>query len=435
MNPIRVVSSMPGSGKTTWVFQHIRERGDERWIFIAPYLKESGGWDSEKEIQHKGRIKEELPEMNFKNPSPSKTSGKKEDFKKLLNNGENISATHQLWTVLDSGCAELISFMGYNIVIDESLDLIQTYEEVDQMDLRLAIQGGMIKPSNGTSQLEWNYDKFSGNYSGAFKEIKHLCDIGALFLYGDEVVIHKVPPQLIMSAQQVIVLTYGFPFTTMGAWCEMDGIDYYIDDSVELYKSNEQIREELKERLNVIDIPRTMVDVYEKYSSPMFTKGWYEKYFDQEKDVIKRAINNVVKKKMDNGNIFWTTFKDYKTQLQGRRYTNSKMITLDGETWRREPFIAKNMRASNEYRDCTNCIYLVDVRMNPYIKNYMIKHGAVSLDEDKYALLEMLQFIFRGCVRNQSDDEHYSNHMNVFVGSVRMQILLKKWLSGELIIH
>src|SRR5690554_2552791 len=432
MKPIRVISSMPGSGKTSWVFGHMRSNQDERWIFVSPYLKECGGLDTANDEYHKGRIREELPEMDFQTPTPQHKGGSKSKaFKELLKQGHNISTTHQLWKMMDSECAEIIHKQQYKIVIDESLNLVETYEEFDQMDLRVALHGRMIIPDGDDPRLIWNDEAYPNYTKGKFMEIKHLCEVGALYLYGQEVVIHQVPPQAILAAKEVIVLTYGFKHSIMGAWCEVCRIPYEIDTTVKLYKSNEEIRQELLERINLIDTPKSFIKMNEETKKSVLTKSWFEEvYKDEHKKEITSSLKYVVDKKFDKGNIFWTTFKDYKDDLKGKRYTRSKTITLDGRTWKREPFVAKNMRASNEYRDCTNCIYLVDVRVNPYLKGYLSRHGARMFNENVYSLLEMLQFIFRGAIRNKQDDP-LGNHLNLFIGSPRMKRLLEVWLEGH----
>lgn len=431
MKPIRVISAMPGSGKTSWVFQHIRDNPQHKWIFVSPYLKECGGLDVSTDEYHKGRIREEIPELNFNTPTPKhKGHSKSKAFKELLKEGKNISTTHQLWKMMDSECADIINTQQYKIVIDESLNLIETYEDFDQMDLRVALQGKMIIQQEDNHRLHWNETLYPNYNKGKFKEIKHLCDVGALYLYGDEVVIHQVPPQAILSAKEVIVLTYGFKHSVMGAWCEVCEIPYKVDTDVKLYKSNDEILRELVERINLLDIPRYFIEINNNTRRDIFTKGWFENVYNtQYQQDIVSSLKYVVDKKFDKGNIFWTTFKDYKDDLKGKRYTRSKTVTLDDRTWKRDPFVAKNMRASNEYRDCTNCIYLVDVRINPYLRGYLTEHGAKRFDEDIYSLLEMLQFIFRGAIRNKEEDE-LGNHLNLFIGSPRMCNLLKTWLQG-----
>ncbi|RMS94972.1 hypothetical protein ALP58_00660 [Pseudomonas savastanoi] len=65
---IRVVDAICGAGKTTWVFDHIRNNPDKRWLFVSPYLSEVGDGKT------KGRIQLELPYLDFKAPGTSSLS-------------------------------------------------------------------------------------------------------------------------------------------------------------------------------------------------------------------------------------------------------------------------------------------------------------------------------------------------------------------------
>jgi len=428
---------MPGSGKTTWVFSHIEQRSKEKWIFVSPYLKECGGHDTSKDVTHKGRIKEKLPTLDFKNPCPKHGKGsKKESFKKYITEGHNIATTHQLWTMLDAECADIIAEQGYNLVIDESLNLVEPFDDFTSFDIELALKAGAMKP-NEDNRLIWDDSIFRNQrYFGTMSELRTLCNIGALYLYGDEVVIYQVPPKIIQSAQEIIVLTYGFAHSVMGAWCSVYDVPYYIDRTVKLHKSNATILSELKDRLNLVPIPKPILDMAQEEKDQgrsILNKTWYdERATKEDLETLKKSFRIVVDNSFDGGPIFWTTFKDYKEALQGKRFTRKKRIKLDDADFTRDPFVAKNMRASNEYRDCTNCIYAVDVRMNPWLYGYLKSRGAEELDEDIYALLEMVQFLFRGAVRNQDDDEKYPNHMNVLIASPRMLKLLQKWLTGKI---
>ena len=58
--------------------------------------------------------------------------------------------------------------------------------------------------------------------------------------------------------------------------------------------------------------------------------------------------------------------------------------------------------------------------MNPIVKNFFLQHG-VNVDEDGYALSEMLQFIWRSAIRNGEE-------IWVYIPSVRMRNLLKQWI-------
>lgn len=69
----------------------------------------------------------------------------------------------------------------------------------------------------------------------------------------------------------------------------------------------------------------------------------------------------------------WTTFKEYKSKVQGKGYTKG--------------FIACNLRASNELRDRTAIAYPVNRYISPVLVRFLESKG-VTVDEDGFALSE-----------------------------------------------
>ena len=79
-----------------------------------------------------------------------------------------------------------------------------------------------------------------------------------------------------------------------------------------------------------------------------------------------------------------------------------------------------NSRATNEYRDRKYIAYTVNRFINPYMKAFFHSKG-IEVNEDKYALSEMLQFIFRSAIR-------CGESINIYIPSKRMRTLLKNWI-------
>ena len=79
MTDIKVVDAICGSGKTTWIFEYIRQHPERKWVFVSPYLDEAG------EGCENGRIQKELPDFNFK--VPLGTPRKKPDFFRFAKKG------------------------------------------------------------------------------------------------------------------------------------------------------------------------------------------------------------------------------------------------------------------------------------------------------------------------------------------------------------
>ena len=124
--------------------------------------------------------------------------------------------------------------------------------------------------------------------------------------------------------------------------------------------------------------------------------------------VLKNNISNFFRhirddKSADN---IWTTFQDYQSVLKGKGYTKG--------------FLPLNSRAINKYGDRSSIVYPVNRYINPFVKNFFSMNG-VKVDEDGYALSEMLQFIWRSAIRNGKE-------IWVYIPSIRMRNLLKDWI-------
>ena len=140
------------------------------------------------------------------------------------------------------------------------------------------------------------------------------------------------------------------------------------------------------------------------------SKSWYEKNVNTS--LIRQLRNNIVnfyinRRKTKTKYNLWTTFKDYKSLLSGKGYSRG--------------YVSLNMRASNEYAIKTSVVYPVNRYFNPGIKNFFTKHG-IYVDEDGFALSEMLQFIWRSAIRDGKE-------IWIYMPSKRMRNLLKSWIA------
>ena len=103
----------------------------------------------------------------------------------------------------------------------------------------------------------------------------------------------------------------------------------------------------------------------------------------------------------------WTSFEDYKSQVKGKGYSNG--------------FVPCNSRATNDYKDKTNCAYLINRYYNPMINRFFTDKG-VKIEEDIWALSELIQWLFRSAIREEKE-------VNLYMPSSRMRSLLKDWLN------
>jgi hypothetical protein len=118
-----VIDSIMGSGKTTWMLNHIKEQHirdlassfesnvciTKRYIYITPTLNEVD------------RVTTECADLDFRNPEP--VEGRKLfHLDSLIAGGNNICTTHSLFRLLTQETYRKLKDAGYTLVIDEVLN-------------------------------------------------------------------------------------------------------------------------------------------------------------------------------------------------------------------------------------------------------------------------------------------------------------------------
>ena len=86
-------------------------------------------------------------------------------------------------------------------------------------------------------------------------------------------------------------------------------------------------------------------------------------------------------------------------------------------------FLAHTARGINNFSHKRFMAYTSNTFMDRQIRNFLSYHD-VQIDEDSYALNRMIQWLWRGCIRNNEE-------MHVFIPSKRMRQLLIDWLDGK----
>ena len=395
---IKVVDEIMGAGKTSAAIDYINKASKEKkFIVITPYLKEVD------------RYKSECHEKDFQDPQPYKGT-KVSGIKKLIYENCNIVSTHSLFAKFDKEIIALITRRNYTLILDEVTDVIEDFP-MSGYDVA-CLQDFFLDIDDVTGRAAWK--KEHSNYDGRFSDIKELCDLGSLACYGENKMLWIFPVEAFKAFKEVYVLTYMFYSQIQRYYFDLYGLKYtywyvtsnfefseYPDGEISNYNYRELIHVCNRKSLNEIgDAPYSL------------SKTWYERCQegDGRLEALKKNLynffTNVCKGK--SSDILWTTFIDVKEVLKGKRYGSESC------------FLSMNARATNEKKDRCNVAYTVNRFINPIIKQFFRTKG-VTVDEDGYALSEMIQFIWRSSVRE-------GNEINVYVPSKRMRKLLMKWI-------
>ena len=396
---VKIVDELMGRGKTSAAINMInRSDDDEKFMFITPYLKEVE------------RIKTECPSKKFREPYP--LHGKKlESIKDLINRGENIVSTHALFQKFDLEVIDMCRARNYTLILDEVTEVIEKYE-ISNQDFQI-LSEKFVDIDENTGLLKW---RGNDDYYGKFTEEKRLCELNSLAYYGGSVMMWLFPIEVFDAFRKIYILTYMFH-----AQIQRYYYDYYRLPYKYIYvKGNDKksftFTENVNER-NRDDIDyKTLIHIFNDTKLNLIgdreydlSKTWYER--NKNNSTMKQLKNNLLnyftnKRKSKTALNIWTTFKDFKSVLSGKGYSKG--------------FVPLNMRASNDYCERTSIAYPVNRFLDPGIKNFFMKHN-VEVDEDGYALSEMLQFIWRSAIRNGQE-------IWVYIPSIRMRRLLEQWI-------
>lgn len=417
-NPeIVVIDSLMGTGKTTYALNmmeeaHLRELGQlfgneepeqARFLYIAPTLNEVE------------RVIEALPDLDFRDPVP--VNGRKANhLNTLVEEGANIVSTHALFQKLDRETFAFLNEHRYTLIIDEALECVSPYP-LKQADLQL-LRGG-CRPHTVVDEqgrLRWNYRDYP-HYDGKFSQEKALCDNGNLVVHEDSIILWEFPAEFLRCFSKVYILTYLFEGAPMSAYLRANGLAYtrYGIEDGELKRAEQiddaaQLRN-LRSLITIVEDPKLNAIGRPMNRECPLSASWFDRKKRRCPEVLKKLKRNTEEFFRRHANTpsrdnLWTTLKEVMNDLKGRQYTKG--------------FAPLNCKGTNDFIDKKSVAYLANVYCRPDVVGYLRSRGA-DVDEDLYALSEMLQFIWRSQIRR-------GDPIIVYIPSERMRGLLKAYL-------
>lgn len=397
-NPVVVVDALMGAGKTSWAIDYINGHEDENFVFITPFITETE------------RIKNAV-RREVKVPKVMDANGKLGNCLELLKNENDIATTHKLFTMLTDEHKEAIRQGEYTLFIDESLEAVCPYEMAKRDDIQYLLDKKSIEIAPDGCILWTDRD-----YDISYNHIKILSENHALFRVNGKILLWKYPSSIFGLFKKVYVLTYLFEASVMKYYFDLSGIRYEL-------KSVEQE----KDKYQLVDYfpPSTkhyqdLIHVYEhKDLNELFVQkksalsaNWYKSGNNKDKiNLLKKRVYNYFRNKCNAKaeDILWTTFKSKRYTLRGKGYSNS--------------FVSLGCRATNNYSDRHYLAYLANVYPHAGVSQYFAQKG-YPIDQDQYALGELLQWVFRSAVRNGED-------IHIYIPSKRMRTLFGEWLDEK----
>lgn len=389
-----IVDSLMGSGKTSWAINYMKKDKSKKFIYITPYLSEVE------------RIKENCKERKFCDPM-NYGNGKLDSFNKLLFQGKDIVSTHALFKMSTEETRQLIQSNGYTLILDEVMDVLQEIK-LEKDDLPSMLELNLIKV-NKNGSIIWNEDKL--DYQGKYNDVKLMCKNKSLFLVNNCLFMWTFPISIFNSFFEVYVLTYLFNGQIQRYYYDLYNInykyrsvlkheeEYALGDYIEKYDMSK-----IKKLINISDDDKLNVIGEELYA---LSKSWFTKNSLLVKQLQKNTYNYFTNKtKTKARDNMWVTFKTNRTNITGKGYAKG--------------FVSLGTRATNDYVNKHSMAYCANIFLNPMIEHFFNQHN-VKIDENTYALSELIQWVWRGRIRK-------GESISIYIPAKRMRNLLIEWL-------
>lgn len=429
---IYLVDEIMSSGKSHWMMNKMKEWNDsgkfKQFVYLSPLLSEVGGVKCKQTNKYlSGRIQKQLPEMKFRYPVPIKGS-KRSHSLELLHQGENISATHNLFLNLDKSCADLIKEYDNVLVIDECLDAYQQFRDISKKALALLIEQGVFSVDEETLKLVYHREKdLYPDDEWEFGDLVKLSDAGYIFYVNGELLVWEYPVSILSSFNEVWVLTYLFEGSFMSAWCKINNIEV-VRVKPDLHRSTQEVKDYIRECIEVVVTPS--LKKIENYSYSQY--WWGNSAVESVVENIRKAITScitITKAKTDNilitcpkanwSSILVNEYEDYISE-KGKI---KKRPLIKGKGFSRADWLYSDARATNDYSHKSVLIYLIGKNPNTVLWNFCHSKG-VTVDKELYAIGSMVQWVFRGSVRKKEK-------MYLIMPSKEMRDLYFKWLNTD----
>lgn len=405
---INVIDSIMGSGKSQYAIQFMNESIDDNFIYITPYLDEVD------------RIKTSCNNRVFIEPKEceeAKIYSKSKSLKELMKSGSDIATTHSLFKIVDEEAEQILEASSYTLILDEVMDVVQQIP-INRADLDLLFTKSEILKVDeyGMVILGKDAEEYINYGKGKFSKLIHMAKLKRLFMFENTIMLWEFPVDIFRYFKEVYILTYLFDGQVQKYFFDFYNVEYEkfsinkINNRYEMipYSNDLDINRKLDIKKLVCIYDGKLNDIGKLENSLSVT--WYEKSTGIIREMMGNNIYNYFKNinQSKSNDSLWTCYKEYRLEVKSFK----------------RAFIPHNLRATNEYSKTHSLAYGVNRYISPYLIRYF-KTKNINVNQDIYAVSEMVQWIWRSRIRN-------GESISIYIPSSRMRKLFIKWLNNEL---
>lgn len=430
-----------GNGKTHTTLRYIEKEAlsnpKVRWIYCTEYLDE---------IDRRTKENEEASHL-WRTPTEG---DKTEKFIELLKEPkvQLIAITHNLLVLASKNkyINHLIKAKGYNLFLDETIELINPYNGCKYGDFLTWLAEGKFQVVEPYGKVEWTYkDEFSQGYVTTFERLAQdsktdgvHCSIASGSV-GTSVSLVELEDEIIFKQfGRVIVATYQIEDTLFDAYLGMKGFNRVVCKDV---VCNRNItKSHIKSLITIIKKHD------KKFQGKSMSSNWWDgkgakPATKEDYKLINNTIRNIGDSAGCKGNAHLLGFTVPSSKIGGSRDAKAiypkgyphtvcyvevdefgEEVVTSVTNKAASTYIPCNARASNAYANKTVMVHAYNRFPLLNTTRYLDAHKVVYSSE-AFALNELLQWLWRSAIRN-------GEPIQVAILSDRMQALFLNWLEN-----
>ena len=421
---IHILDSVMGSGKTTSIISYINASSSPIIIIV----------ERQSEVERLSSACASLVALS--DVSKEENITRLNALERIASKGESIVSTHHLFKFWSDNFLNSADKWEYELIMDETLSGVLSSAGIKSDDLRKYVDDGYIEVCAG-SRL--NKVKLTKPLHSKYGDVENKISKKDCYLFNvsnDEDDPHyqliEAPRSEMFSVfKNIKVLTYKFDGSLLRCYFDLHNIEYQMmsihDGQMGSYIDLQGKR--YRDKLHIYDGKWNHT-----WGQDIGSNKWIKNKKNQL-DVRKR-LRNVFNYWQNNGvtseTFLYTTHKEYQKTVHPDKVSglsnrlnddygdSDKRESMEDKDRRNVSFLSQTIRGTNDFNHKKFMAFTCNTFLDPQLDRFL-KYHDVSIDEESYALNRMIQWLWRGCIRNEQE-------MHVFVPSRRMRHLLLRWL-------
>jgi len=228
--------------------------------------------------------------------------------------------------------------------------------------------------------------------------------------------VSQITKELVACAKRIVVITYLFKGSVLDAFLKIKGFNIIKFEDIGIV---EPALEEVVSRINLLP--------YEtKFTKLKLNSTWWKNVSKEDVSSIGRYIRRIADTHADSRDLVMWTCPSGRVKSEAKTGT-ANFVAPKGyltDSKGNKIWLGCSVRATNKYAHKKLAIHCFNRYPHTVIDSYLKDHGA-KIDEDVYAISELLQWLFRSNCRLPDGS------VTLAIASKRMYDLYVDWTKGR----